>query len=65
MLLLHSAGLAYPVKELSDGVTGYVLTTGCIHNLLQILFDTARRRGVDVRVFKEDLKEYEEDTWED
>lgn len=65
MLLLYSAGLAYPVMDLNGRVTGYVLTKGCIHDLLQSLFDTARRRGVDARVFKEDLKEYEEDTWED
>ena len=65
ILLLYSVGLAYPVTDSDRKIQGYVITKECIHDLLQTLFDTARRRGIDTQTFKEDLKEYEEDTWED
>ena len=35
----------------------------CIRELMKEMFDAAKKNGLTMRMFKEDLKEYEEDFW--
>ncbi len=66
MHLLCAEGLAYPVRtaEKTEETIGYVLTNECINLLIKELFKEAREKGLDTQRFKEDLKEYEEKTWD-
>lgn len=63
VMLMCSEELAYQVTNNAKEVKGYVITKECVRLLIKEIFDAAKRNGLDIRMFKEDLKEYEEDVW--
>ena len=63
LILLCSVELAYPVMNEKSQIKGYIITKECIRLLMKEMFDAAKKNGLTMRMFKEDLKEYEEDFW--
>ena len=62
--LLCFAELAYPVMDEAYQIKGYIITKECIRLLIKELFDEAKKNGLNIRMFKEDLKEYEDNIWD-
>ena len=62
-MLLCNEELAYPVMDQRKEHIGYMITKECIHILIKEIFDAARMGGLNIQMFKEDVREYEEDIW--